>query len=116
MVARPIPVSLRSVDWDAELENLFAHLRQHRKAFFVEAEFDTYEKVGDNYIWRVESVGIKRALRELKELCAGSRNEFVLMHTPSGTVITRINSTQSPSLQIAGARVDFAVAFGYAKD
>jgi hypothetical protein len=55
-------------------------------------EFDTYEKVGDNYVWRALSVGIGRALHKVKELAEASPNEFVLMHTSSGKAILRLNT------------------------
>jgi hypothetical protein len=55
-------------------------------------EFDTYEKIDDNYIWRTLSIGIVRALHKVKELSEASSNEFVLMHTASGKVILRLNA------------------------
>jgi hypothetical protein len=55
-------------------------------------EFDIYEKVGDNYLWRAVAVGQQPAMRALQELAGASSNEFVVMHTEIKEVIARANS------------------------
>jgi hypothetical protein len=81
----------RTADRDAEFDNLLSLLD---KNWPPTPNFDTYEKVGDDYVWRAVSIGTGRALSKLKELSEGSINEFVVMHTFSGKVIVRLNSSQ----------------------
>jgi hypothetical protein len=75
---------------DAEFENLLRVLEKYQKELISNPEFDVYERVDGNYVWRAESIGILRALHKVSELSEASSNEFVLMHTPSGTVILRL--------------------------
>lgn len=77
---------------DAEFDNLLSLLDKDNKALAADPEFDIYERVGDNYVWRAVSIGIDRAMYKLKELSEVSSSEFVVMHTFSGKVIVRINS------------------------
>jgi hypothetical protein len=70
-------------------------MQRPREEVSADPEFDTYEKVSGNYVWRAANADIRDALRQLKELSGTSPNEFVLMHTPSGKVIARINSFQT---------------------
>jgi hypothetical protein len=75
----------------ATFESIPELLAKHREAFSADPEFDTYEKVDDNYAWRAVHTGIRRAIEDLRALSAASPNEFVLIHTSSGTVIARLN-------------------------
>jgi hypothetical protein len=80
---------------DAEFDNLLSLLDKDYKELSADPEFDTYEKVGDNYVWRSVSIGIGRAMFKLKELSEGSPNEFVVMHTFSNKIIVRLNPSRS---------------------
>jgi hypothetical protein len=84
----------RTADRNAEFDNLLSLLDKNQKELAADPEFDTYEKVGDDYVWRAVSIGMGRALSKLKELSEVSINEFVVMHTFSGKVIVRLNSSQ----------------------
>lgn len=83
----------RTPDRDVEFDKLLSLLDTNQRELAADPEFDTYEKVGDDYVWRAVSIGMERALSKLKELSEGSINEFVVMHTFSGKVIVRLNSS-----------------------
>jgi hypothetical protein len=95
MADKQNPAIPKTPDRGVEFDNLLLLLNKYRNETLADPEFDIYEKVGGNYVWRTASVGIKRALRQLRELSKASQNEFVLMHTPSGKVIGRLNSFQT---------------------
>jgi hypothetical protein len=95
MANKQTPAIPINPDREVEVDNLLSLLNKHRNKALADSEFDTYEKVDGSYVWRAASVGIKRALRQLRELSEISQNELVLMHTPSGKVIARLNSFQT---------------------
>ena len=94
MADKQKPAIPANPDREVEVDNLLSLLNKYRDKALADPEFDTYEKVDGNYVWRAASVGIKRALRQLRELSKASQNECALMHTPSGKVIARLNSFQ----------------------
>jgi hypothetical protein len=85
----------RTPDREAEFDNLLSLLDRNQRELAADPEFDTYEKVGESYVWRAVSIGMGHALAKLKELSKGSTNEFVVMHTFSGKVVVRLNSSHS---------------------
>jgi len=95
MADRSKPAIPRTPDKNGEFENLLSLLEKEQEELAADPEFDIYEKVGDNYVWRALSIGLGRAMHTLKELSAGSSNEFVVMHTFSSKVIVRINSSKA---------------------
>jgi hypothetical protein len=92
MATKPKAVVPQTPNKDAEFENLLQLIEKHQKEVAADPEFDLYEKVDGNYVWRAVSIGLGRALHRFKELSASSTNELVLMHTFSGKVITRLNA------------------------
>jgi hypothetical protein len=55
-------------------------------------EYDVFEEMPDGSIlWRAVAQGLESALAKLKELGSISPNEHFAMHTPTKTVIGRVN-------------------------
>ena len=81
---------LQTLSKEAEFDNLLRVLEKYWKELTSNPDFDIYEAVDGNYIWRAECLGILKALRRMSELSERSKNQFVLMHTASGRVILRL--------------------------
>jgi hypothetical protein len=62
-------------------------MRGAKKGLSVDREYDIFEKVGENELWRCSVVGLAPAKLKLKELAAKSPNQFTVMHTASDRVV-----------------------------
>jgi hypothetical protein len=58
----------------------------------VDREYDLFETVNGEPIWRCSVIGLEPATAKLKELAAVTRNELRLMHLPSNSLIAQANS------------------------
>jgi hypothetical protein len=62
----------------------------------VNREYDIFEKLPDGSIlWRMVVTGFENAVAGLKKLGGLSPNEHFAIHTPSNTVIARVNAPGS---------------------
>ncbi len=62
----------------------------------MDREYDIFEKLPDGSIlWRTMIKGFENALVELKKLGGDSMNEHFAIHTPSNTVVARVNEPES---------------------
>jgi hypothetical protein len=61
----------------------------------MDRQYDIFERVDGELVWRAVMMGRELATRKLKELGANSPNEFVVMHVPTKSVIATINSSKS---------------------
>jgi hypothetical protein len=62
----------------------------------MDREYDLFEKLADgSVIWRVCVRGIENAVAKLKELGSDSPNEHFAIHTPTKTVVARVNAASS---------------------
>jgi hypothetical protein len=58
-----------------------------------EREYDIFEKLPDDSVmWRGSVHGHRNAIERLRELAATSSNEHFAMHTPTKSVVARVNS------------------------
>ena len=55
----------------------------------MDREYDIFEKVGENELWRCSVVGLEAAKLKLKELAAKSPNKFTVMHMASDRVVAQ---------------------------
>jgi hypothetical protein len=56
-------------------------------------EYDLFEELPDGSIlWRAVAQGLESALAKLKELGSISPNQHFAMHTPTKTVVGRVNA------------------------
>jgi hypothetical protein len=58
----------------------------------MQREYDIFEKVDGQEVWRCSVVGHEAAISRLKELAAKSDNEFVVMYIPTRSVIATLKS------------------------
>jgi hypothetical protein len=64
----------------------------------VNREYDIFEKLPDGSIlWRGFVSGIENAIAKLKEMGSLSPNEHFAFHTPTKSVVARINIPKSES-------------------
>jgi hypothetical protein len=62
----------------------------------MDREYDLFEKLPDGSIlWRTVIIGLENAIARLKKLGSLSPNEHFAIHTPSNTVIARVNEPES---------------------
>lgn len=62
----------------------------------MDREYDIFEKVGENELWRCSVVGLRTAKLKLKELAAKSANAFTVMHLASNTAVAKLNTASQP--------------------
>jgi hypothetical protein len=61
----------------------------------MDREYDLFEKFPDgSVLWRAFIPGIDNVLSKLKELGRLSPNEHFAMHTPSKTIVGRVNAPE----------------------
>ncbi len=61
----------------------------------MDREYDIFEKLPDGSIlWRTMVKGFENALVGLKKLGSVSQNEHFAIHTPSNTVVARVNEPE----------------------
>jgi hypothetical protein len=58
----------------------------------MDRNYDIFEIVGDDPIWRGAVLGHDPAIFRLQELASKSQNEFRLMHIPTNTLIAVISA------------------------
>jgi hypothetical protein len=56
----------------------------------MDREYDIFENVEGQHIWRCSVVGHEAAIGKLKEMAAMSHHEFIVMHLPTKSVIARM--------------------------
>jgi len=56
----------------------------------MEREYDIFEKVDGQEMWRCSVFGHEAAIARLKELAVKSDNEFVVMYVPTKSVIATL--------------------------
>jgi hypothetical protein len=62
----------------------------------MDREYDLFEKLPDGSIlWRTVIIGLENTIAGLKKLGSLSPNEHFAIHTPSNTVIARVNEPES---------------------
>jgi hypothetical protein len=67
----------------------------------MDREYDLFEKLPDGSIlWRTVKIGLENAIAGLKKLGSLSPNEHFAIHTPSNTVIGRVNEPKSDPAEI----------------
>jgi hypothetical protein len=57
----------------------------------MEREYDLFEQVSDEPMWRGRTVGLTSARQKLQELARTTRNECLIMHLPTKEVVARLN-------------------------
>lgn len=63
----------------------------------MERTYDIFEVLPDGDLeWRDFAEGHDAALARARELAAGSRNEFRVMHLPTNSIVAVFNTRQSP--------------------
>jgi hypothetical protein len=66
----------------------------------VDREYDIFEQFADgSVLWRALVPGLEKALAKLKELASLSPNEHFAMHTPTKTIIARINVPEADAAE-----------------
>lgn len=64
----------------------------------IERTYDIFELLTDSDLeWRDFAEGHDAALARARELAAGSKNEFRVMHLPTNTIVAVFNAKQSPN-------------------
>ena len=58
-------------------------------------EYDIFERVNGDLIWRTSISGQEAALNLIKDMAAKSPSEFVLMHLATSEVIATLNAFSS---------------------
>jgi hypothetical protein len=65
----------------------------------MDREFDLFEKLPDgSVLWKAMVPGLENALNRLKSLGSISPNEHFAIHTPTKTVVARVNAPTSSSV------------------
>jgi hypothetical protein len=57
----------------------------------MEREYDLFEQISDEPMWRGRAVGLTSARQKLQELARTTRNECLIMHLPTKEVVARLN-------------------------
>ena len=64
----------------------------------MEREFDLFERLPDgSVLWKAVVPGLENALVRLKSLGNTSPNEHFAIHTPTKTIVARVNAPTSGS-------------------
>lgn len=63
----------------------------------MDRNYDIFEMIGENPIWRGAVPGHDAALARLRELASKSQNEFRLMHIPTNALIAVIPANKVAS-------------------
>jgi hypothetical protein len=64
----------------------------------MDREFDLFEKLPDgSVLWKAVVPGLENALIRLKSFGSISPNEHFAIHTPTQTVVARVNAPTSSS-------------------
>jgi hypothetical protein len=62
----------------------------------MDREYDIFERLPDGSIlWRTMIKGFENALVGLRKLGSVSPNEYFAIHTPSKTIVARVNEPES---------------------
>jgi hypothetical protein len=65
----------------------------------MEREFDLFEKLPDgSVLWKAVVPGMENAVARLKSLGSTSPNEHFAIHTPTKTIVARVNAPTSSSV------------------
>jgi hypothetical protein len=61
----------------------------------MDCEYDIFEKVDGELVWRSSIRGYNSTVRKIQELAEVSSNEIVAMYLPTKMVVATLNSTRS---------------------
>jgi hypothetical protein len=77
----------------SEIRSLVGEMRGRGR---MDREYDIFERLPDGSIlWRTVIKGFENALAALTKLGGGSPNEHFAIHTPTNTIIARVNEPEA---------------------